>query len=410
MMYYPVLKRSVAQLSKQTLAVAAGCLVASSVFAAPTRVVVQIENVAPMQATFLTPMWIGLHDGEAFDTYNGNTPANSRPVAGSLAMESLCEDGSTAAISADFSALQPLAQQATVPGPNGPIAPGEMTQFSFVVDSNDPSARYFSYASMVLPSNDFCISNGNPKAHEVFDENGNFVAQSFFVAGNEALDAGTEVNDEIPANTAFFGQAAPNTGEVENGVIGTLGSDLVNVSGFLPQGSGGILDAARFREADFSQNGYSFVKIKFSAAPAVTEELRFRTVLRGSNEVPAVKTRALGVTKANLVENGELLQLRAAIVRLSRRVDITMAHLHLGKAGENGPVIANLLADDDFSNRGRRTRVLNTELNGNSLVGPLQGQPLDTLIAEIKAGNVYVNIHTDRNPSGELRGQLTLGY
>ncbi len=387
------------------LALATGGLNSAIANAEPVRVTVHIENVAPMQGTFLTPVWIGLHDGAAFDTYNGNTPANSRPIAGSRALESICEDGDTAAISADFTSLQPLGQQTTIPGPNGPIAPGEMSSFSFVVDSNDPNTRYLSYASMVIPSNDFCISNGSPVAHELFNDQGEFVAQSFFVSGTETLDAGTEVNDEVPANTAFFGQSAPNTGIDEGGNIGTLGSDINGITGFLSRGSGGILDDNRFSESDFSQNGYSFLKVKFTAAPAITENLLFSTFLLGKNEVPRVNTRAFGVTQASLIDEGRTLNLLAGIARLSRRTDITMAHLHLGAAGENGPVVANLLADGGFSSG--RVRRLASNLEAADLVGPLQGQPLDALVAAIQEGRIYVNIHTDRNPAGELRGQLT---
>lgn len=398
--------KSKASFKRQALGVIAAGILSTTAYAEPTRITVQIENVSPMQATFVTPVWVGLHDGVAFDTYNGNTPANSRPIAGSNALESICEDGSTEAISDDFTTLQPLGQQATLPGPNGPIAPGEMTSFSFIVDSDDPNTRYLSYASMVLPSNDFCISNGSPLAHPLFNDSGEFIAESFFVAGNEALDAGTEVNDEIPANTAFFGQAAPNTGVDENGNIGTLGSDINGITGFLPRGSGGILDDPRFREGDFSQAGYSFLKFKFTAAPAITENLLFSTFLRGSNEVPAVRTRAIGLTQASLIDEGATLNLLAAIARLPRGVEITMAHLHLGSEGENGPVIANLLSDSNFENR-RRLRRLRTDVDASGLVGPLLGQPLDALVAAIQEGRVYVNIHTDRNPSGELRGQLT---
>ncbi len=377
-------------------------LVASAALADPTRVTVRIENVAPLQGTFQTPYWVGIHDGTAFDTYNGNTPANSRPIFGSNAMESLCEDGSTEAISADFSTLQPLGQQATIPGPNGPIAPGEVVEQSFVVDSNDPGSRYFSYASMIIPSNDFCISNGNPQAHPLFDESGNFVAESFFVSGPEVLDAGTEVNDETPANTAFFGQAAPNTGVDENGLIGDVG-DRPELNGFLPRGSGGILDDSRFAEADFTLPGYSFVKFTFSATPAITEALTFRSFLSGRNEVPAVQTRAFGFLLANLVDEGQTINLAAAALRLR---NVTAAHLHLGAEGENGPVVVDLLANGDLTNRGRRVKLIKAEITRDALTGPLAGQPLDALSAAIQEGNVYINIHTEQNPAGELRGQL----
>ena len=86
-----------------------------------------------------------------------------------------------------------------------------------------------------------------------------------------------------------------------------------------------------------------------------------------------------------------------------------MAHLHIGPAGVNGPVVASLLPAD-FNPLSRKARRANFYISGNltssDLVGPLTGQPLDALIAEIQAGNVYINIHTKQNPSGEIRGQL----
>ena len=379
---------------------------ATNANATDTRVLVNIENLAPAAGTFQTPFWVGFHEGE-FDTYDGNTPASNDPRPGSIAMESLCEDGNTGPITADFAALS-AGQDATLPGPNGPIAPGDTARGSFILDSTNPDNAWFSYASMIIPSNDFCIANGNPRAHAVFDEDGNFVAADFFVSGSETLDAGTEVNDELPANTAFFGQAAPNTGVDENGLIGTLGSDLPAI-GFAAPGSGGILDAGRFRMADFLAPGYPLVKVSFAAAPAVVDDINAAGKLLGENEVPAVETSARGIAIAKLREEGTRLDVVATYRRLN---NVTAAHLHLGQPGENGPVVALLVpADlDELSKKSRRLlkRLIKTSLTSDDLVGPLAGQPLDALAQAIADGNVYVNIHTEANPAGELRGNLAL--
>jgi hypothetical protein len=74
------------------------------------------------------------------------------------------------------------------------------------------------------------------------------------------LDAGTEVNDEIPMNTAFFGQMMPNTGTNENGVVMTH-------PGFLPPGSGGILDDPMFANANFKAADYQVAEITVQAVP-----------------------------------------------------------------------------------------------------------------------------------------------
>ncbi len=73
---------------------------------------------------------------------------------------------------------------------------------------------------MVLPSNDIFVANDDQREHLVFDRRDRFRGADFIITGDEVLDAGTEVNDEIPENTAFFGQSVPDTGVEENGAIG----------------------------------------------------------------------------------------------------------------------------------------------------------------------------------------------
>ena len=220
----------------------------SATGASALEVTVTIENLAPVDATWLTPVWVGFHDG-SFDIYNSGEAA-------SAALESLAEDGDSTALAASFTG----SAQGVLFGPGGPIAPGEIASFTIDIDPNDPMSSYFSYAAMVLPSNDAFIANGNPLAHQVFDAQGNFTAVDFFIGGAQVLDAGTEVNDELPMNTAFFGQAAPNTGVSEGGVVGLH-------PGFLPAGSGGILDDAMFANGDFSRLDYPVAQVRISAVP-----------------------------------------------------------------------------------------------------------------------------------------------
>jgi len=150
-------------------------LLSATAFADQTRVTVTIENLAPTNGTFQTPHWVGFHDG-LFDIYNSGTPASDLPEPGGVALERLAEDGNNDEMAAAFSRLQPLGQDTTIAGPDGPIGPGQIATSSFIIESTDPAQRYFSYGSMVLPSNDFFYANANPLAHPIFDENGNFIA------------------------------------------------------------------------------------------------------------------------------------------------------------------------------------------------------------------------------------------
>ena len=207
------------------------------------QVFVSVENLAPDRGTALTPVWVGFHNGE-FDTYDRGRPA-------SPGLESLAEDGNVAEISREFD----LANFGETQGAVGeaPIQPGDTAGELFSVDSQEGGERYLNYAAMILPSNDFFIANGNPLAHEIFDENGNFIGADFIVQGSAVLDAGTEVNDEIPENTAFFGQSQPNTGDVEGGVI-------QSAEGFIEGGN--ILSSENFSNADFTAEGYDVARIR----------------------------------------------------------------------------------------------------------------------------------------------------
>jgi len=206
---------------------------------------IEVTNKAPMFGTCQTPVWVGIHDG-IFDTYD-------RDMSIREAFERLVEDGNNGPITADFAAAPGTIWDGSVG--SGPICSGETAYIPFEFEMIPGKPLFFSYASMILPSNDAFVANGNPMAFQVYDMDGNFSPVTVESTGDMALDGGTEMNDEIPENTAFFGQTVPNTGVDENGVV------LLH-PGFLPKGSGGILDDARFANADFTADGYQFMEIK----------------------------------------------------------------------------------------------------------------------------------------------------
>ena len=225
---------------------------------------VTIENLAPQNGNFLTPVWVGFHDG-TFDVFDLGSPA-------SMSLERIAEDGNTGPLSMDFDASGAGSAQATIPGPGGPIAPGDIATFQIDVDGSLGTSRYFSFASMVIPSNDAFVGNDDPLAFRVFDDDGTFLGANFFITGSEVLDAGTEVNTEIPLDTAFFGQLDPDTGTDEGGVVALH-------PGFLPAGSGGILDDPMFANADFTVDGYPIAQIRVVPEPSTAALLAVAGVL-----------------------------------------------------------------------------------------------------------------------------------
>jgi Ca2+-binding RTX toxin-like protein len=213
-----------------------------------TQLTIEVENLAPTNGVFVAPVWFGFHNGN-FDTFDLGRPA-------SVGIERLAEDASATAISTEFTqsgfgTVQGVIRRAA--GAPGPIAPAETASLTVTLDSSNPNSRYFNYAGMVVPSNDFFIANDDQREQQIFDAKGNFLGADFTVLGSEILDAGTEVNDEIPANTAFFGQTTPNTGVTENGVIRTA-------TGFIPGGA--ILNTPRFANVDFTKPNYQVARIR----------------------------------------------------------------------------------------------------------------------------------------------------
>lgn len=215
---------------------------------------VTVESLAPQNGTYLTPVWGGFHDG-GFDLFDFGSPA-------SMGLERLAEDGNPSPLVGEFLASGAGTANSIIG--MGPIGPGGAASAMFSLDSALMSSRYFSYASMVIPSNDAFIANGNPMAHEIFDASGNFLGADFVVLGSQVMDAGTEVNDELPMNTAFFGQMAPNTGTDENGTVHLH-------PGFMPPGSGGILDDPMFANADFTEPGYQVARVRVEQVNPVPE-------------------------------------------------------------------------------------------------------------------------------------------
>lgn len=137
--------------------------------------------------------------------------------------------------------------------------------------------------------------------------------------------------------------------------------------------------------------------------------LNFVATLSGDEEVPPNDSRARGTAHFQLRPNGNGLSFKLVVANI---MNVTMAHIHLAPAGQNGGVVVWLYPSAPPAQLipGRFNGVLAqgviTEAN---LVGALAGEPLDALIEEIQAGNAYVNVHTEQYLGGEIRGQIGMG-
>ena len=190
------------------LTIAVGMAFSANTAVAQQDLRISIQNNQTAGGFYLTPLWFGIHNG-GFDTFNLGDAASS-------AIEAIAEGGDVSGLNADFAAAQPSGQQGVILSPGGfagapVIDPGE---FAFTeITLTDPSLnRYFSYASMVIPTNDAFIGNGDQMAHELFDAAGNFNGPvTIQIFGGQVWDAGTEANDGLGA--AFSANGGMSTDE-----------------------------------------------------------------------------------------------------------------------------------------------------------------------------------------------------
>jgi len=140
---------------------------------------------------------------------------------------------------------------------------------------------------------------------------------------------------------------------------------------------------------------------------------QFRAVLTGDSEVPPVDTQATGRIK--IVPNPQQTALDFQISLSDLNGVVTGAHIHRGSIGTNGPVIATLNTGNAFagalaytlgSGSGSTSTSVGGTITSADLKGPLAGKQVTDLIRLIEDGKAYVNVHTDRNSNGEIRGQL----
>lgn len=181
--------------------------VAGMTAAQATTLQITVENLAATGGFSITPTYLAFHDG-GFDAFSVGTAATA-------GLEALAELGDVSGLPSERLAASPGSQAiVAAQSGNGPptIDPGETSTVQIDVDEN--LNRFFTFLSMLVPTNDTFLGNGDPEAFALFDATGTFLGDRVIdVTGDDLYDAGTEVND--PANGPAF----------VVGVDGTLGAD-----------------------------------------------------------------------------------------------------------------------------------------------------------------------------------------
>lgn len=120
-----------------------------------------------------------------------------------------------------------------------------------------------------------------------------------------------------------------------------------------------------------------------AALAGVALAVDVKVTLSGDQEVPPVKTEGKGSGTISVADDGSVT---GSVTTTG--VKGTMAHIHHGAAGANGPVIVPFTKD------------------GDTYKAPAGAKLTPDQMKEFKAGNLYFNVHSDANKGGEVRGQI----
>ena len=151
--------------------------------------------------------------------------------------------------------------------------------------------------------------------------------------------------------------------------------------------------------------------------------INIRELLTGFEEVPSVSTRANGQFNARIAKDGRAIDWELSYSDLEGAVQ--QSHIHIGNAGVNGGISVFLCTNLGNGPLGTQScppppavisgRIFAADVSPNiAATAAARTQGLNTgeieeLIAAMRAGATYVNVHTTLWPGGEVRSQIKNG-
>jgi CHRD domain len=139
----------------------------------------------------------------------------------------------------------------------------------------------------------------------------------------------------------------------------------------------------------------------------------FRGVpLNGYEENPDVSTVAKGSFTADLSRTGNSIEYELSYSGLEG--DVQQAHVHFGKRAVNGGISFFLCSNLGNGPAGTQpcpqSGVVRGEIDAADVIGPtaqgIEVGNLNEIVAAMRAGHAYANVHSTKWPGGEIRAQI----
>ena len=128
----------------------------------------------------------------------------------------------------------------------------------------------------------------------------------------------------------------------------------------------------------------------------------FAAILTGREEVPVVDTLDTALATFQSREEKEDLKYSVKVTDTDK---IKEVHIDIGKPVEKANVVAEL-----YKSKTPSCEVMGNLCEGNinsqQLKGPLKGKNTQELIKKMEKGEAYVDIVTEDNPNGKVRGKI----
>lgn len=132
----------------------------------------------------------------------------------------------------------------------------------------------------------------------------------------------------------------------------------------------------------------------------------FTAHLNSENETSAVESNAQGQAIFTLSADGTVLHYKLIVANIE---NVFVSHIHCGAAETSGPPIAFLFEGAPSNFNGVLAEGDITDANIIDRSAAACGEAVSTfedLVARLRNGTAYVNVHTSAYPGGEIRGQI----
>jgi hypothetical protein len=237
------------------------------------------------------------------------------------------------------------------------------------------------------------IQDGGPLVEMLVEEGGQAPVATNRVR-TEVLPIDDGMDVELVLNVGTDGTVSGSYA-IDGGPLTALPGTLSVPQGWLASNdlAAGIMATRRNQAQDLLFTFNAFAIQPGSDEPPTNGPTTFQVELSGEQEAPdPVETEASG--SATVTLDGNTLTIEGSFEGLeSDLISIagSPAHVHEAPPGQNGPIVFNLDVSSDDNRSG--TLSATQELS-------------EAQLEVFNAGNYYINIHTEDNPGGELRGQL----